>query len=554
MKFSLDIRIGDKDILLSPGRYGYVISYTVRNHLSRFPEWDELYWNVTGNDWEFPIEQARFALLFRDAADSVPRPLPARSVDVYTGKKGEKKQNFRKTADGVVTTTTPLAAREGLSVAYTWPRSLTADIPEPREDSLWHILFMPSSATLALWAVPLWLLIYFFLGRLLMKPVPMPEIIPLFDAPEGLSPGKLRYVVRRKYDGTAFAADLLHLVTKGAVSLRKGEPPVLAKRDKEEGGRRRQPLDAEERKALTRLFGKEQSVVLTSGYRENVKKAHAVLAERCTQEKEALLRPTRLVSILGAIQVLLLPLVADLLYSYGLASIFLVHIGIVYCVLVFTFWYLVNSLHLGWLVWRILDCFPASVQFAASFILISGAFFYALATGLMVNPYVYLPDGYLSALCACLLAWWAGRRLLPQRTLEGQKRLAWAKGLAMYLGTAERERFAALYPPEDSVERFEKLLPYALALDKGKTWANRFERYLEETQGKAEVFESTSWREVRSFRSVAVGATYAAAPRVFSSDSSSSGGTSSGGSTSGSGSSGGGSAGGGAGGGGGRGW
>jgi hypothetical protein len=52
------IYIGDKDTLLSPGEYTYTLEYTTTRQLGFFKDYDELYWNVTGNGWRFKIERA----------------------------------------------------------------------------------------------------------------------------------------------------------------------------------------------------------------------------------------------------------------------------------------------------------------------------------------------------------------------------------------------------------------------------------------------------------------------------------------------------------------
>ena len=64
------------------------------------------------------------------------------------------------------------------------------------------------------------------------------------------------------------------------------------------------------------------------------------------------------------------------------------------------------------------------------------------------------------------------------RTQKGSEMQAAAEGLALYMKTAEKERLEMFNPPEETPELFEKLLPYALALDVAKTWANRFEKIL----------------------------------------------------------------------------
>ena len=52
------IRIGDADKYLEHGEHVYEIEYEVKNQIRYFEDHDELYWNVTGNYWLFPIEKA----------------------------------------------------------------------------------------------------------------------------------------------------------------------------------------------------------------------------------------------------------------------------------------------------------------------------------------------------------------------------------------------------------------------------------------------------------------------------------------------------------------
>jgi len=68
------------------------------------------------------------------------------------------------------------------------------------------------------------------------------------------------------------------------------------------------------------------------------------------------------------------------------------------------------------------------------------------------------------------------------RTEKGANLLSKVEGLRLYMNTAERSRLELLNPPEETPELFERLLPYALALDSAKTWANRFEKILQAAQ------------------------------------------------------------------------
>ena len=50
------VYIGSKNVFLKPGIYTYTISYKTSRQLGFFEDFDELYWNVTGNGWNFVIE------------------------------------------------------------------------------------------------------------------------------------------------------------------------------------------------------------------------------------------------------------------------------------------------------------------------------------------------------------------------------------------------------------------------------------------------------------------------------------------------------------------
>jgi uncharacterized membrane protein len=81
-------------------------------------------------------------------------------------------------------------------------------------------------------------------------------------------------------------------------------------------------------------------------------------------------------------------------------------------------------------------------------------------------------------------------KIMPARTEIGRRYLDEVEGFEMYLNTAERHRFEALYPaspasadgppfPKLSGDVFERLLPYAFALDIAETWADNFAGVLE---------------------------------------------------------------------------
>ncbi len=96
---NIRIKIGDPDKTIS-GPQRYRISYTISAALNAFPDHDELYWNVTGNEWPVTIERA-------SAIVTVPSPGieritcfqgPTGSTDVCTSSNDELSAEFSSSA------------------------------------------------------------------------------------------------------------------------------------------------------------------------------------------------------------------------------------------------------------------------------------------------------------------------------------------------------------------------------------------------------------------------------------------------------------------------
>jgi uncharacterized membrane protein YgcG len=75
------------------------------------------------------------------------------------------------------------------------------------------------------------------------------------------------------------------------------------------------------------------------------------------------------------------------------------------------------------------------------------------------------------ALAALLVAFW---HWMPAYSVEGRRMQDEIDGLRQYLGVAERDSLARMQAPELTPREFARMLPYALALDVEKTWADRF--------------------------------------------------------------------------------
>ncbi|GKW16941.1 membrane protein [Pectobacterium carotovorum subsp. carotovorum] len=557
----LKVLIGSAERVLQPGIYDYRIQYQVSNHFSRFPDWDELYWNVTGNGWSYPIDKVRFRLsLPEQEAFLTPEGKDARlrSIDVYTGQPGEKGSKARILAAGNIETMTPLDSGEGVTVAYTWPRSILASAPAPKENSLFGDRLSPTLKSAILWFPPFLILAYFlFWWAKYITPIRLtkPAVVPLYSVPDGMSPGYVRYLCQRTYDNVAFSSDVLDLVAKRAIALtkviqkpRKTRSGTTPKR--EEQWLTRLPesesmtLTAEDKAFLNTLFpGKRKKLDITKTSMRSVSMQKA-RKEREAQYKK--IHSTLFLSVAGAMKVgialsLLVPVLYGLFFNLFMAITTIIGIP-----------FLLFSATLCLQLLRYVRHFSQlrhSEKSKVTLFLVVVGFLFTLPFGLGMLRLLtssQLPTDYQGALSTSLLLCLGFFCIVPRHTKKGLAGMSVAKGMTLYLRTAEERRYETLYPPDERVTHFERMLPYALALGVGETWANTFAQFLKHHHMVSDVFSSTQWDGPSQFNSAC-----SSSSRTVSSSGSGSGG---GGSSSGSGSSGGGSSGGGSGGGGGGGW
>lgn len=164
----------------------------------------------------------------------------------------------------------------------------------------------------------------------------------------------------------------------------------------------------------------------------------------------------------------------------------------------------------------------------------------------------------IAAAIGMAIALYFAAKLLPAYTVEGRRLDDEIEGLRQYLSVGEKDELMRHKRPPRTQEEFAKFLPYAIALDVEKTWADAFAKVLGAAALAAATanYYSSSDRNSMSSSSSGFARSIEGMGRTISAAStppgSSSGGSDSGGGSSGGG--GGGSSGGGGGGGGGSGW
>jgi uncharacterized membrane protein YgcG len=528
------IFIGQKDVFLKPGVHTYTIRYRVDRELGFFKDFDELYWNVTGNGWTFPIDKA-------EAIIALPPKAKILRYAAYTGYQGDQGHDVTVQPgehDIVFKTTRGLAPKEGLTVAVAWPKGV---VHEPSGQEKMGFLLQDNMAMALglLWLMAL-LGYYLWVWNRVGRDPATGTIIPLYTPPSGFSPAGVRYLSRMGYDDKAFAAAVVDLAVKGAVLIQEdGGDYTLVRRDAP-----KQALSRGEDLIATQLFLGKGSIKLENKNHTKIRAAIDALKKSLKTELEKIyfvtnsgyLTPGIVITLLGAAFVIL---TARDRMAAGFGALWLT-IWTVGCyflaVTVYTKWKAARS---GGL-WKFLGALLTTL-FALPFFI--GEIFGVV----MISSAVSIPAAATLAAMAFLNALFY--HLLKAPTLAGRKIMDQIEGFKLYLSVAEKDRLNLLNPPEKTPELFEKYLPYALALDVENAWSEQFSEVLAQAGTEAQPYtplwySGSSWDRFNTSRfSDSLGSSFASA---ISSSSSAPGSSS--------GSGGGGSSGGGGGGGGGSGW
>ena len=469
------IRIGQKDVFLRSGVYTYTIRYRVDRELGFFKDFDELYWNVTGNGWTFAIDRA-------EAYIELPAGARILKSAAYTGYQGDRGHDFSVTSNDnliVFKTTRPLAAREGLTVAVSWPKGV---VREPSSQEQMGLFFKDNAATAIglIWLAVLLAFYYWVWFRVGRDPAGG-TIIPLYSPPAGFSPAGVRFVSRMGYDDQAFAAAVVDMAVKGGVRIEEDDGDyTLIRREGASGA-----LSRDEQLVTAQLFSGSKSIKLENTNHTRIRAAIDALKNNLKTELEKIYFVTNSVYLAPGIIITLLGVALVVLTSREKA---LAAFGSLWL----TFWtvacyFLAVAVYKKWQAARggVVKWLGAlgTTLFALPFFVgeIAGA--YLLTTAVSIPAALTLAAmGLVNALFY---------HLLKAPTLSGRKIMDQIEGFKLYLSVAEKERLNLLNPPEKTPALFEKYLPYALALNVENAWSEQFAEVLAQAGTEAQPYSPT---------------------------------------------------------------
>ena len=197
------------------GTRTFVMKYRVRNGLKFFEDHDELYWNVTGDEWDVPIEQASVRIILPPHATGV-------RAQAFTGAYGAREQAATVSIIGSgieMTMTRPLGFREGLTAVVGWDKGL---VTAPTALDQARISFVSN------WPLGIPLLIFGVMYRLWSTRGKDPRLRPIavrYEPPDHLTPAEIGTLVDESPDTGDITATVVDLAVRGYLRIteRKAE-------------------------------------------------------------------------------------------------------------------------------------------------------------------------------------------------------------------------------------------------------------------------------------------------------------------------------------------
>jgi hypothetical protein len=446
------IYTGSKEIFLDKGAYTYSITYETDHQLKSLKDFDELYWNVTGNGWSFKIDSATCTIILPKGASSI-------SNKCYTGPQGATFENcnFTTTTKGdstviIFKTTASLPSYNGFTIATSWPKGFVKTEPsiwQTIKYYVWNnkaVFFLPIAA---LFSAIFCFIFWFKYGRDPEKGT----IYPLFEPPAGYGPAALGYIHNQKFSQQLTAATMVDAAVRNKIKIDVERDGLIFKHNEY---------------AIRKSNLPEKKPV--SDYEDFGSDVHDLIGNRIEKGKYN----SNLADLNKAIQ-----RYCESKYKNNDGLVKSNYKG----------FFALNSSYttLPWLIclaagiWGLIDLFKA----------------FRLSNFWQIGYFI-------GGIMLCSIVFRIFIKLLKAYSPLGRQLVDKIEGFRMFLATADEKRFDMMSPPIKSLELYEKYLPFAIALDCEIEWGQKFEEIINTaviSGAAATSFSQSFSRDSRGFSS-----------------------------------------------------
>jgi hypothetical protein len=195
------------------------ITYRVRNGTRFFPDHDEFYWNVTGNDWPVPIDHAAATMRFPEAASGSLR------AQAFTGVYGSTQRDATANVEGTEAqfeTNNPLPMRGGLTIDVYIPKGILHE-PSALTKFFWFIggnpiIFLPLVTLAGMFTL------WWYKGR---DPEAGLSVAPMYEPPAGISPAEAGTLLDDEIHPRDITSTVVDLAVRGYIKIEETAEKIL---------------------------------------------------------------------------------------------------------------------------------------------------------------------------------------------------------------------------------------------------------------------------------------------------------------------------------------
>lgn len=493
---TLRIYIGDSDKLVPLGEHTYELTYRASGLMRYFSEFDELYWNVTGNNWAFPIERARAQVNLPWQATTYPDFYSY--GDFYTGANGEKGKDgvWGLADDNIVFDSGGIIyPGEGLTVVVGFPNGRIAKLLPTLKEVDFFTRFMNSlnqRDRINLTAImAIIVLIYFSLVWLIRGRDPRRgTIIPRYEPPSELSPADIAHVVNLGFGfKESLGAVIISLAIKKKIKISRPEGWLSS--GKWQFDRLTEDLTdltSDEKLLFNNLFNGTNKIIVPNYDKDLGFFINHNFKNHFRKKWNKVVYIENLFWLIIGIVLSLMTFLVYLTFD-GFYTIFLLVFILFPLIILFSialsikksitkrdgFFAVIGSVFSAMIFFGIIVFFGISFWPVIIKVFSLDKLYWLELFKIHWN---LIPFSFI--LFTNILAF----KYIRRPTLEGRRLLDEIEGFKLFLVTTEKDRMEFFHPIKQVPEIFEKYFPYALALGVADKWVARFDNLFQENNGQ----------------------------------------------------------------------
>lgn len=455
-----NIQIGDADKTVT-GKQTYTIKYTYNIGKDPVKDYDELYYNIIGDEWDTVIGNITFSI-------TMPKKFDSSKLGFSSGTTGSTANNniiYNVSGNTITGSYTKiLSPGNALTIRAELPEGYFAKASNIFTLQDFLIFFVPIVGLII--SAILW----FIYGRD-DKVVETVEFYP----PEDFNSLEVGFLYKGKADNIDVTSLIIYLANKGYIQITetdegslfsKGQNYKITKLKDYDGN------DANERLFLGKIFKSSKKkkssncneVALSELYNEFYPTVNKILKKvNSKKNKEKIFEKTSLnkkkyVIIMMVISYILITAIPIINYS-GLDTFFWALLfPVIFFVSLFNVIFVNKSIF-------------TSIYNLICGVLLGGIPWLRFVLPVLLKNNIYL-IGYLCGLI-CLFVMFVCLKYLPKRTSYGLEMLGKIKGFKTYLETAEKDKLEAMVM--ENPNYFYDILPYTYVLGVSDKWIKKFE-------------------------------------------------------------------------------